>query len=75
MDMQAKHNVDFIGGEGDLTFNHGETSKTLSFAIMDSMVKNYFYYLKFRHSIPIYVNITVIINYITSNSDILFPFT
>jgi hypothetical protein len=59
MDMQAKHNVDFIGGEGDLTFNHGETSKTLSFAIMDSMVKNYFYYLKFRHSIPIYVNITV----------------
>lgn len=37
-DMSAKHNVDFIGGQGDLTFNHGETSKTLSFAIMDSMV-------------------------------------
>lgn len=44
VDMQAKHNVDFIGGEGNLTFNHGETSKTLSFAIMDSMVNHHFYY-------------------------------
>lgn len=37
-EMSAKHNVDFVGGEGDLTFKHGETSKTLSFAIMDSEV-------------------------------------
>lgn len=35
-EMSAKHNVDFVGGEGDLTFKHGETSKTVSFAIMDS---------------------------------------
>ena len=37
-DMTATSGKDFDGGEGELTFEHGETSKTLEISIYDDQV-------------------------------------
>ena len=39
-DMSAKNNKDYVGGEGTLTFSHGETQKTIDISILDSDVRN-----------------------------------
>lgn len=37
-DLTAVHNKDYIGGEGTLTFEHGETSKTINLKILETNV-------------------------------------
>ncbi|XP_062575827.1 sodium/calcium exchanger 3-like isoform X2 [Saccostrea cucullata] len=37
-DLTAVHNKDYIGGEGNLTFEHGETSKTINLKILETDV-------------------------------------
>ena len=38
-DMSAKTNKDYIGGEGTLSFSHGETEKTIGITILDTNVR------------------------------------
>lgn len=37
-DLTAVHNKDYIGGEGTLTFEHGETSKTINLKILETNI-------------------------------------
>ena len=42
-DMSAKSNTDYIGGEGTLSFSHGETQKNLEITILETDVRTRFY--------------------------------
>lgn len=37
-DLTAVHGKDYIGGEGTLSFAHGESTKTLAITVLDSEV-------------------------------------
>ena len=38
MDKTAINGKDYVGGEGEIEFKHGETQRTLNIAIIDDMV-------------------------------------
>ena len=48
-DLTALHNKDYIGGEGTLTFEHGETSKTINLKILETNVRHPYLYSDIYH--------------------------
>lgn len=39
-DLTALHNKDYVGGDGTLTFEHGETSKSINLKILETNVSS-----------------------------------
>ena len=49
-DMSAKNNTDYIGGEGTLSFSHGETQKNVEITILETDVSTCFYHFCLSYS-------------------------
>ena len=45
MDKTAINGKDYVGGEGEIEFKHGETQRTLNIAIIDDMVILFYYWM------------------------------